>query len=60
MGGGGPNKKTNKQTKQIKSKLQNVGKGEKWTLFSPKLPSQCGLIEIDGNDNRAHLIEFYS
>lgn len=28
--------------------------------FSRKLPSKCGLIEIDSKDNRAHLIEFYS
>lgn len=28
--------------------------------FSPELPSKCGLIEIDGKDNRVRLIEFYS
>lgn len=41
-----------------KSKLQNISEGKNWRFFSRKLPSKSGLIEIDGKDNRAHLIDF--
>lgn len=44
--------------KNTKSKLQTVSRGKKGRLVSSKLPSESGLIEIDGKDKRAHLIEF--
>lgn len=43
--------------KTSKSKLENISKGKNWRLFS-KSAKQVYLIEIDGKDNRVHLIEF--
>ena len=44
--------------KTPKSKLENISNGKNRRLFSPKVPSKSGLIEIDGKDNRIHLIKF--